>query len=98
MVTRQLRNVLEDQRPAQGVFSGWTRQKTFVAGPLLIVLVCAAYLAFRCYPNAVFLWSDEVERYNKMLQTRRIVWTLIIGGIVFGVLSKVLYTGLASGP
>ncbi|MGD9850436.1 MAG: hypothetical protein AB7T38_04130 [Nitrospirales bacterium] len=96
IVTRQLRNVFEDQRPAEGRFSGWTRQKTFVAGPLLVVLICAIYLLSRCYPEAVFLWSDEIERYNKMLQTRRIVWTLIIGGIIIGVLSNVLFTGLIS--
>lgn len=34
------------------------------------------------------------ERYNKMLQTRRIVWNIIIGVIVVGVLSNFLYAGL----
>jgi len=96
IATRQLRNVLEVQRRSQP--SGWTRQKVFVAVPLLSVLACVVYLVWRCYPSAVFLWGDEVERYNKMLQTRRIVWSFIIGGILFGVLSKFLYTGLVSGP
>jgi hypothetical protein len=95
--TMQLHNLLEEQRQ-KPAFSGWSRQKTFVGGPLMIVLACAVYLGLRCYPSAVFLWGDEVERYNKMLQTRRIVWGLLIGGIFFGVLSKFLCTGLVSGP
>ncbi len=96
IATRQLRNVLAGYRKNQP--SGWTQQKVFVGVPLLSILACAVYLLVACYPSAVFLWGDEVERYNKMLQTRRIVWALIIGGIVFGVLSKFLYTGLVSGP
>ena len=95
--TMQLRNVLEEQRP-KPVFIGWTWQKSFVGGPLLIVSACAFYLLVACYPNAVFLWGDEVERYNKMLQTRQMVRNLIVGGIFFGVLSKVLYAGLFSKP
>lgn len=95
--TIQLRNVLEGQR-SKPAFNVWTRQKTFIGVPLLAILACVFYLAWRCYPNAVFLWGDEVERYNKMLQTRRIVWNIIIGVAVVGLLSKVLYVRLVSGP
>jgi hypothetical protein len=56
----QLRNLFEEQRP-KPAFSGWTKQKTFIGVPLLIVLVCAVYLVGKCYPSAVFLWGDEVE-------------------------------------
>jgi hypothetical protein len=94
--TMQLRNVLEDLQSNKP--SGWTKQKTFVGGPLLIVLGCVAYLALKCYPSAVFLWGDEVERYNKMIQTRRTVWNIIIGITVVGVLSNFLYMGFFSGP
>jgi hypothetical protein len=91
--TMQLRNVLDMGTNSQP--SGWTiRRKVFLGVPLLIVLACAGYLASKCYPRAVFLWGDEVERYNKMLQTRRIVWNIIIGVIVGGVLSNFLYAGL----
>jgi hypothetical protein len=89
----QLRNVLHMGTNSQP--SGWTiRRKVFLGVPLLIVLACAVYIVAKCYPNAVFLWGDEVERYNKMLQTRRIVWNIIIGVIVVGVLSNFLYAGL----
>ena len=94
--TMQLRNVLD--MGANSQLSGWTiRRKGFVGIPLLIILACAGYLVVKCYPRAVFLWGDEVERYNKMLQTRRIVWNVIIGVIVVGVLSNFLYAGLVSG-
>src|SRR5207253_3924961 len=67
IATRQLRNVLEGSGKRTNQV-GWTRQKAFVGIPLLTILVCAAYLVLRCYPSAVFLWGDEVERYNNMLQ------------------------------
>lgn len=94
--TMQLRNVLDMDANSQP--SGWTiRRKGFIGVPLLIVFACAGYLVVKCYPRAVFLWGDEVERYNKMLQTRRIVWNVIIGVAVVGVLSNFLYAGLVVG-
>lgn len=91
--TMQLRNVLNMGTNSQP--SGWTiRRKVFLGVPLLMVLACAVYLVTKCYPRAVFLWGDEVERYTKMLQTRRIVWNIIIGVIVVGVLSNFLFAGL----
>jgi hypothetical protein len=94
--TMQLRNVLNIGANSEP--SGWTiRRKAFVGVPLLIILVCAAYLGVRCYPRAVFLWGDEVERYNRVLHTRRIIWGVIIA-LTVGVLSTFLYTGLVSGP
>jgi hypothetical protein len=95
IATRQLRNVIGDHRTNQP--SEWTRQKAFVGVPLLTILACAVYLVRRCYPSAVFLWGDEIERYNNILQTRRIVWGIIIA-LAVGVLSKFLYTGLVAGP
>lgn len=96
ITTRQLRNIIEAYRQSQP--SGWTRQKAYIGVPLLAVLGCVVYLLGRCYPTAVFLWGDEAERYAKMLQTRRIVWGFVIGGIGFGVLSKFLFAGVVSGP
>lgn len=96
IATMQLRNVIEANRESQP--TGWTRQKAFIGVPLLVVLGCVIYLAVRCYPTAVFLWGDEIERNAKLLQTRRILWGLIIGGIGFGLLSKVLFAGVVPGP
>jgi hypothetical protein len=93
--TMQLRNVLQDSQGSKP--SGWTRQKTFVGVPLLIVLGCVVFLSLKCYPSAVFLWGDELERYNKMIQTRRNIWNIIIGITVVGVFSNVLYMGFFTG-
>jgi hypothetical protein len=96
IATRQLRTVLGDSGQTQS--GGLTKQKIFLGIPLLVVLACLVFLGARCYPRAVFLWSDEVERYDNILRTRRIVWGLILGGIVFGVLANLFYAGLVSGP
>jgi hypothetical protein len=90
--TRQLRNVFVSDGPNPP--SKWTRPKAFIGVPLVAILACAVYLFGKCYPSAIFLWGDEIERYNKMLQTRRIVWGIVIGVCLVGVLSKLLYSGL----
>lgn len=95
IATRQLSNVLEGSTNDQ--LSGWTtRRKLFVGAPLLLMLGCSFYLLVQGYPTAVFLWGDEIERYNKILQTHRIIWGVIIA-LTVGVLSTFLYTGLVSG-
>jgi hypothetical protein len=93
IVSMQLRNVLNTDRKSES--NGWSiRRRVFLGIQLLILLICAGYLLVRSYQSAVFLWGDEVERYNKTLQTRRAVWGIIIGVIIVGVLSNLLYTGL----
>jgi hypothetical protein len=94
VVTKQLRNVLEHERPTQPAFSGWTRQKSFIAIPVVIVFVYASYLLAVCYPSAVFLWGDEDDHYKRILQRRRVGWQIIGGVAVIGVLSKILTMGL----
>ena len=73
--------------PEKSIFGSSAPDRTRLRG-----LPCQKMLS-----SAVFLWGDEVERYNKMLQTRRIVWNIIIGVIVVGVLSNFLYAGLIVG-
>jgi hypothetical protein len=42
----------------------------------------------------VFLWGDEVERYESMLQRRKLLWG-VIGAILFvGLLSRLFYEGV----
>ncbi|MEX0774733.1 MAG: hypothetical protein WD042_03350 [Phycisphaeraceae bacterium] len=96
IATTQLRNVVLAYRESRP--SGLTRQKAYIGVPLLVVLGCVIYLIGLCYPTAVFLWGDEVERNAKMLHTRRVLWGLIISGIGFGVLSKFFVAGVVSGP
>lgn len=94
VVTRQLRNVVETERPQRSTIRHSNRQLLFIGIPLAIVVACALLLAFTCYPRAVFLWGDEVDRYAGMLQRRRILWGAI-GTILFaGLLSKFLYEGI----
>ena len=96
IATRQLRNVLEGATTSPA--GGWTRHRFFVAGAALAVLACATYLMFRGYPSAIFLWGDEIERYDKTVRTRRIVWNVIFGGVLAGLIASFLFTGLVSGP
>jgi hypothetical protein len=95
VATRQLRNVLEGSTVS--LVGGWTKQKIFVAVPLLAVLACLLYLMFKGYPSAIFLWGDEVARYERMVHTRRVIWNFLIGGIIFSVLARLLFAGLFSG-
>lgn len=98
VVTRQLRNVLENERPneraQQSTVKGGTRQLLFIGIPLAVVAACSLFLVVTCYPRAVFLWGDQAERYANMLLRRRILWG-VIGTILFaGLLSKFFYEGV----
>ena len=94
ITTMQLRNLLEAQRPTQPP-PKIPRRFYLFALPTLVVFVCGIFLV-RTYPSAVFLWGDEVERNNNLIQRRRVLWGVIIGIMVIGVFSKLLYEGIAS--
>lgn len=96
ITTRQLRNILEDQRPKQSPQKGRTRQLVFIGVPFLIVLACGLTLLLTCYPRTIFLWGDENERYANVLQRRKALWAVIIAVTVTGVASKLLFTGVDS--
>jgi hypothetical protein len=94
IATRQLRNVLEDQRPKPK--TGRFGQAMYVVTPLLVILICGGILMFSCYPHAVFLWGDEEEQYRKLEQRRQMLRSIIIGVIVIGLLANLLTAGIAS--
>ena len=94
IATRQLRNIREDQRPKQLPQKGRTRQIVSLAIPLVTILACGLILLLTCYPRAVFLWGDEVERHSKTLYRRKALWTIIIGVMLIGLLSNILIVGV----
>jgi hypothetical protein len=94
IATMQLRNVFELPRVSRSIPANRATRILFLVVPLLVVFACLLILV-RCYPSAVFLWGDEVERYAKTVQRRKIIWNLIVGLTVVGVLSKFIFEGLS---
>jgi len=89
----QLRNLIENQKPPLPP-KGQTRRLMLVGLPVLFLPGCIIGLIFT-YPTTVFLWGDEKESYANLRQRRNILWGLIIGVVLVGMLSKFLYEGLA---
>jgi hypothetical protein len=73
---------------------GRTKQSLFIGIPLALVLGCVLVLLITCYPKAVFLWGDEVDRYAALVQRRKAAWGIIVSVIIVGLLSKMLYEGI----
>jgi hypothetical protein len=96
VVTMQLRNVLNAQRPGRPARKSNTRQLLVIAIPLTVVASCIIALLSTCYPKAVFLWGDEVERYASTLQRRRILWGVVVAITLVGLLSRLLFEGVAA--
>jgi hypothetical protein len=94
VVTSQLRNVLEDNRPPQSAVRGGTRQLVLIGVPLAVVFACIIILIATSYPRAVFLWGDQVERHSTMLQRRKILWGVIGTVIFYGLLSRLFFEGV----
>jgi hypothetical protein len=94
VVTLQLRNRLDHERALQRALPGGPRQLVFVGIPLLIMAGVALALVMKYYPRAVFLWGDEVARYETIKQRRKALWG-IIGAVLFiGLLSRFFYEGV----
>jgi hypothetical protein len=94
--TRQLRNIIGFPRQHTSVQTNEVARALFLVVPLSVVFAGVIVLLKTCYPSAVFLWGDEVDRYSNIVQRRKVVWNIIIGVVVVGVLSKLLYEGLSS--
>jgi hypothetical protein len=96
IATMQLRNVLGlSPPPASSVPANQVTRTLFLVVPLFVVLACVLVLVTTCYPRAVFLWGDEVERYADTIQRRKLIWNIIVGVTVVGVLSKFFFEGLS---
>jgi hypothetical protein len=96
LLTMQLHNVLEAQRPTPTLSAGETRRTLFVVVPVIVVLTCSVILVVTCYPTRVFLWGDEVERYADALRRRRVTWNIVIGVIIVGVAGNLLTEAIVS--
>jgi hypothetical protein len=90
----QLRNVLGLPRPHRSIPLNQITRTLSLAVPLIVVFACGLVL-IGCYPRAVFLWGDEVERYASVVQRRKIICNIIIGVAVVGILSKFFFEGLS---
>jgi len=96
VVTMQLRNVVDVERPQHSSSSMQTRRAWFLVVPLLVVIGCIITLLARCYPGTVFLWGDGVNRYQGTVQLRKVLWGVIIGIVVIGALANSLFAGLST--
>ena len=94
--TMQLRNILDELKPASATKETRMWRTLFLAGPLLVVVVCIVILLVACYPKAVFLWGDEVKRYASTLDMRKTIWGIIIGVTLVGLSSRFFFEGVSS--
>lgn len=94
VASMQLRNLVKASNPLPKKERG--AQLLFVGLPTLVVVGCSIFLLKVCYPKTVFLWGDEVDRYKSVEQRRQILWNIIIGVVLVGIASKLLYEGIVS--
>jgi hypothetical protein len=94
--TMQLRNILEARRATRSAQQNWTRRTLLWAVPLSVVVVCIVILVTTCYPKAVFLWGDEIKRYESAVGRRKTIWGIIITVTVVGVSSSFFSEAISS--
>ena len=93
ITTGQLSNVLLYQRPKPEPRQGVSRSFLFFGISIIVLGVTAIVLVVTCYPGAVFYWGDEVRHYESILQRRRVLWGILTGIVVIGVVGKFLSEG-----
>jgi hypothetical protein len=94
--TLQLRNVVDFQPPPGIKEDKQKRPTRILALPLSVVVALIVILLTTCYPGAVFLWGDEIERYANTVQRRKVIWTIVVGVTTVGVLSRIFAEELTS--
>lgn len=70
----QYQNVLAHLRPKAEPQVRRKRTLLLFGIPFLLIVAVSVYLALTCYPKTVFLWGDEVDRYNATLLRRKVLW------------------------
>lgn len=83
--TMQFRNRVNYERPRPPVHVHPTRRTVLLAAPLSVVAACTVVLLFTCYPDAVFVWGDGQARYDRALQRRGAMWTVLVSVTLIGV-------------
>jgi hypothetical protein len=100
IMTMQLRNVLNDQKPDASAGAPASapsmKEMAFLFVPPSLMVVLALYLLVACYPNALFLWGDSLEYYEALKRTRTLLWSVVIGATVVSVFTNVFKEGLTS--
>ena len=94
--TMQLQNFVGAWRARDRPFAGQTRWTLLISVPMFVVVVCVTILITTCYPTTVFLWGDELQRYERTLQRRRIMWGIVGTVTVVGISSRLLSEGISS--
>lgn len=90
VLAQQLQNVAEARRgrlPTAG-------QLALIGVPLLLILTVGTTLMSLCYRHVVFLWGDERERQTFRDNSRRVLWTLLLGLAVTPLVARLYLSGL----
>lgn len=90
MQSKQISNLfLENNKKQSFQVSNILSIKYLLASlPILIMIICLIYLFFFCYPQSVFLWGDYEEQYEKIVNRRNTIWTVIIISFVVSIMSN----------
>jgi hypothetical protein len=62
----------------------------------VLVALCVTVLLTTCYPTAVFFWGDEVQRHERTLQRRKLLWGFIATVTLVGLSSRLLFEPVSS--
>ena len=54
--------------------------------PILIIISIIYYILSRCYPSSIFEWGDMEEYYEKIIERRKMLWNIVIGTIILGII------------
>lgn len=98
IATLQLRNVAVTKRAPPPMTPQQRQTRLYLVIPLSLVLVCTLLLVTTAYPYNLFLWGDEIDRYARAIQRRKILWSLVAGMTIAGVSANLLFAAFSRWP
>jgi predicted phosphatase len=66
----------------------------FIALPVLVVIGALMYLAFVCYPRAVFAWGDMEQAYTEIVARRKTILTVVVVAVLVGIITNLFVLSL----
>lgn len=78
----------------KSLFSNW--EVYLIIVPVLIIIGILWYLIRNCYWLFGFIWGDMEEAYQKSVEQRKMLWNILFGSLILGMLSNLFVFGLTN--
>lgn len=64
--------------------------------PIIVCILMIWYVLAYCYPKCVFEWGDMADDYLGIIERRKLIWNILIGSIIVGIITNFFVWGITN--